>query len=171
MFIGTLEARKNLTRILRSFLKFRQTHSDFKLVLIGNWGYGAESFKSLIDENPSAFQRPGFLPTWQIQELFKNAQALFFPSLYEGFGIPILEAMKAGCPVITSDRGAMKEVAGSAAALVDPEDENALVDSLERLASNSSLRSQLCASGIERAKHFSWSKTAEATLAAYKLLS
>jgi len=167
LFVGTLEERKNLRRILASFLKFRENNPDFKLVLIGNRGYQGEEFFKQIQAQPTAFVYPGFTDWGDLQKLYANARALFFPSLYEGFGIPIIEAMRLGCPVITSKRGVMTEIGSGAAHLVDPEKEAELVHSLELLGRDESLRRTLVNQGITRSEFFSWQKCARETFKAY----
>lgn len=171
LFVGTLEIRKNLPRIMEAFLAFRQKHSDFKLILVGNSGHGFDQFQDLLLANPEAFVRPGYLSNEKVRDLYRGALALFFPSLYEGFGIPVLEAMRLGCPVITSDCGAMKEVAGSAAELVNPERVEQMVQALETLAFQKSRRMALIDLGRKQAQNFTWERTARLTRDVYYKLS
>jgi glycosyltransferase involved in cell wall biosynthesis len=100
--------------------------------------------------------------------LLNAAAALVYPSLYEGFGLPILEAMACGTPVITSNRGAMAEVAGGAALLVDPEDLESLTAGLERITGDGELRASLASAGLRRAGQFSWAAAARSTVAVYR---
>lgn len=164
--VGTLEQRKNLPRIIEAFNNFAARRKEFRLVLVGNTGYGGEEILRALGRSP-AILRAGFAGAEDLRRLYAHATALFLPSLYEGFGVPILEAMRAGCPVITSNLGAMKEVAGDAAYLVDPCATEALVAALEQLADDSTLRAGLRRAGEERARVFTWKRTAELTLAAY----
>jgi glycosyltransferase involved in cell wall biosynthesis len=109
----------------------------------------------------------GFVPEAQLTWLYRNATAFVFPSLYEGFGLPILEAMSAGTPVITSDRGAMAEVADDAALLVAPEDPTALADALARVTTHPGTRDDLATRGAARAGEFTWERAAERTMQVY----
>ena len=103
-------------------------------------------------------------------KLYNEASCFLYPSLYEGFGIPILEAFACGCPVITSNYGAMKETAGDAALLVDPKDPKKIMSSMKRITESNKLRNKLIVRGIKRVKEFSWKKTAGETLKAYEKL-
>lgn len=169
--VGTLERRKNIHRIIESFHKFSLQNSQHHLVIVGNLGFDGESALELIKnlKNPR-IHKLGFASAKELRSLYAHSTGLFFPSLYEGFGFPILEAMRSKCPVITSNMGAMKEVAGNAAVLVDPKNCEALVDSLQQLSGNESLREDLKHKGILRAQDFTWKKTAEASVTAYRKL-
>ena len=112
----------------------------------------------------------GYVTDEQKHTLYKSALALLFPSLYEGFGLPILEAMARGCPVITSNISSMPEVAGDAAILIDPYNTEQLAWEMEHLVSSETLREELRQKGIEQSLKFSWGKTAELTEAVYKQL-
>jgi glycosyltransferase involved in cell wall biosynthesis len=109
----------------------------------------------------------GFVPEAQLTWLYRNATAFVFPSLCEGFGLPILEAMSAGTPVITSNRGAMAEVAGDAAYLVDPGDPTALAAALTRVTADPDTRDDLTTRGSARASEFTWARAAEQTMQVY----
>lgn len=167
LWVGTLENRKNVPRALEAFARFAEKRKEFRLVLVGNEGYGGEEILKKAAAMPSVI-RPGFASGPELRSLYAHATALFFPSLYEGFGVPILEAMRAGCPVITSNLGAMKEVAGDAAHLVDPTSTEALLGALEKFADDSALRANLKRAGQERAAYFTWRRTADRTLEGYR---
>jgi len=109
----------------------------------------------------------GYVPRDRLLSYYKNAICLVFPSLYEGFGLPILEAMACGTPVITSETSSMPEVAGDAALLVNPYDIPAIADAMNRLISDNQLRERLISMGLERTKQFSWKKCAEETLSVF----
>lgn len=112
-----------------------------------------------------------FISEEELDSLFRMPDMLVYPSLYEGFGIPVLEAMKVGVPVVTSNTSAIPEVAGGAALLVDPTDVQALSAAMARVLNDKSLRAELKAKGIERAREFTWDRNAESYLAIYKALA
>jgi len=163
--VGTLEPRKNLPRLLDAFGEAAAELPDHWLVVVGPVGWG-----------------PRLRPTWDsvrvklagrvgdatLHALYQAADGLAYPSLYEGFGLPVLEAMANGLPVLTSDRSSLPEVAGGAALLVDPLDRAAIAAGLVRLAGDAALRDRLTEAGRRRAAGFSWRATAAATWATYR---
>jgi glycosyltransferase involved in cell wall biosynthesis len=163
--VGTLEPRKNLPRLLDAFGEAAAELPDHWLVVVGPVGWG-----------------PRLQPTWDsvrvklagpvgdatLHALYRAADGLAYPSLYEGFGLPVLEAMAHGVPVLTSDRSSLPEVAGDAALLVDPGDRTALAAGLVRLAGDAGLRRRLAEAGRRRAAGFTWRATAAATWATYR---
>lgn len=164
IFVGTILKRKNLATLLRAFDKFKlATESDAKLVVAGNrvWWQDelAEAYENMrFREDVVILGRIGQ------DELFKllaSSISLVYPSLYEGFGIPILEGFKSEVPVITSNCTSMPEVAGDAALLIDPLDVDMMADCLTRVAVDSALRADLVAKGREQCRKFSWDRTAE----------
>lgn len=164
IFVGTILKRKNLATLLKAFDKFKlATESDAKLVVAGNrvWWQDelAEAYESMrFREDVVILGRIGQ------DELFKllaSSISLVYPSLYEGFGIPILEGFKSEVPVITSNCTSMPEVAGDAALLIDPLDVDMMADCLTRVAGDSALRADLVARGREQCRKFSWDRTAE----------
>jgi glycosyltransferase involved in cell wall biosynthesis len=175
LFVGTLEPRKNLPRLLEAYRRFRDQAEAAggppppDLSLVGGRGWGDSALRGPLCalERRGALRLEGYCQPARLWELYGAARALLFPSLHEGFGFPILEAMAAGLPVLTSDRGAMREVAGDAALLVDPEDSEAIAAALVRLDRDATLRARLIARGRERAQAWSWERTAEATAAVY----
>ncbi|MBI3307215.1 MAG: glycosyltransferase family 4 protein [Candidatus Omnitrophica bacterium] len=174
--VGTLEPRKNLIRVLKAFAQFLQKKSsDFRLVIVGSKDFAhGEMFKKLLAQTALAPERvifTGYIPQSHLNALYAGAQALIFPSLYEGFGIPILEAMACGTPVLTSTVSSLPEVAGNAAYLVDPLNTDAIAQGITELSKNEQLRSELRQKGFEQIKRFSWKETARQTLEVYKKLS
>ncbi len=111
---------------------------------------------------------PGYVPDAQLEVLYQEARAYVFPSLYEGFGLPPLEAMAKGCPVISSDRASLPEVLGSAALYFNPEDEIQIITKIREVLNDENLRSNLIESGLEQAKKYNWWECARQTLAVYK---
>ena len=163
--VGTMEPRKNLPRLLAAFGEVTDELPDHFLVVAGPVGWG-----------------PALRPTWDsvrvklagpvddpvLQALYRSADGLAYPSLYEGFGLPVVEAMAHGLPVLTSDRSSLPEVAGDAAVLVDPLDRGAIAKGLVRLVTDSALRRRLADAGPRRAARFTWPATAAGTWAAYR---
>ena len=166
LFVGTLDPRKNFKRIFKAFELLRPLNHGLHLVIIGGEGWKNRDFLEMVDKHPLKAQiyMPGYLPRNQLVSYYKNAICLMFPSLYEGFGLPILEAMSCGTPVITSNVSSMKEVAGSAALLVNPYDTCAISDAMNRLLRDEPLRRSLINKGFKRATEFSWKKCADETL-------
>jgi glycosyltransferase involved in cell wall biosynthesis len=163
LFVGTVEPRKNILGLLTAIEALRARRPDAPpLLLVGGEGWGSavygERLKSAIASG--AVLRPGYVPDDQMAELYKGALGLVYPSLYEGFGMPIIEAMAAGCPVITSDVSATAEAAQDAAMLVNPTDYEQLEHAMERLMDDAVLRDSLIKSGLARSRDFTWEKTA-----------
>lgn len=175
--VGGIHERKNIIRLTHAFSRLvNQRGYPGKLVITGNVS-GAPyqvKMKKLCDaavkeagmEERIVFT--GFIPDEELDSLMRRAAFLIYPSLYEGFGIPILEAMKVGTPVLTSNLTAMPEVAGGAAILVDPYDVEEIVSAMSKLLQNNTLRGELVRKGVERAKHYSWERTSEQYLELYK---
>jgi len=167
LFVGTLEPRKNLQVLIRSLPLLR---SDIPLLLTGWSGWGDrlwwDEIKRLGLEKRVIIT--GYIDETTLACLYAGAAAFVYPSLYEGFGLPILEAMACGSPVLTSNRASMPEVAGDAAILIDPNDPEALACSLEKAIYDSGLRGRLIEAGLRRAELFSWRKTALETLDVFR---
>ncbi len=174
LFVGTMEPRKNLGRILDAFKSFQIDYPDFQLVLAGSKAFAHGKYVEFLSERHSlrtgSVVAPGFLEREELNALYCGAEALVFPSLYEGFGMPILEAMASGCPVLTSSCTSTPEVAGDAAILVDPYTTEAIAEGMKRFASSRELRLDLRNKGFNQIKKFSWKKTARETLRIYESL-
>ena len=172
LFVGTMEPRKNLGRILDAFKQARATDPELQLVLVGSKQFAHGQYLELLTRDhgldAQAVIAPGFLDHESLNALYGGALGLLFPSLYEGFGIPILEAMASGCPVLTSRTTSMPEVAGEAATLVDPLSTDQITEGIKNLAANDALRAEMRQKGFEQIKKFSWQKTASETLEVYK---
>ncbi|MBI2835067.1 MAG: glycosyltransferase family 4 protein [Acidobacteria bacterium] len=162
LHVGNVEPRKNLERLIRAFMEVRRGGRVEELVLAGQLGWRYRSVLRLIEDERlgGAVRLIGYVPDSELPALYNLARVLAFPSLYEGFGLPILEAMACGTPVITSNRGAMAEQAGDAALLIDPLEVGEITAALERVLGDEALREQLCAAGIGRAAAFSWARSA-----------
>jgi glycosyltransferase involved in cell wall biosynthesis len=163
LFVGTLEPRKNLSLLIRA-LTISKT--KIPLILAGWQGWGDKKWKQLIAD-PKLHRRiffAGHVDDETLACLYTGASAFVFPSLYEGFGLPILEAMACGCPVICSNAASLPEVAGDAAFQLDPTDAEGLAHALDSVLTDSTLRRSMIQKGIERAQQFSWKETAAKTL-------
>lgn len=167
--VGTLEPRKNLDGLLRAFAAARRSGLDHTLVIAGARGWGDSRLAPLVEELglAGAVVFAGFIEDHDLPHLYTGADFFVYPSLYEGFGLPPLEAMACGCPVITSTVSSLPEVAGDAALLVNPHSEADLTDAIVRLAGDAGLRQALKEKGLKRSAGFSWEKTVEETLAVY----
>lgn len=167
--VGTLEPRKNLAGLLRAFAAARRRGLQQKLVITGARGWGNSPLAGLVRDLAldDAVVFTGFVDDNDLPHLYKGADFFVYPSLYEGFGLPILEAMGCGTPVITSNVSSMPEVAGDAALLVDPRSEDELASAMLRVAGDGGLRAGMREQGIIQASSFSWEKTAQDTLAVY----
>ncbi|HEY2328457.1 MAG TPA: glycosyltransferase family 1 protein [Verrucomicrobiae bacterium] len=172
LYVARLEhPAKNHLRLIEAFERFKEeTQSPWQLVLAGGDWHGAETIHAAIKNSPFArdIRCLGFVSPAELPILYRAADVFVYPSLYEGFGFPPLEAMACGCPVLCSARGALGEVVGDAAVTVNPEDVAELKFQLTRLAADENLRGQLRAAGLVRAKSFDWRRTAGATLEIYE---
>jgi glycosyltransferase involved in cell wall biosynthesis len=169
LFVGGIEPRKNLEHLVRAFARSDARH--FSLVLAGGpvrwFPQGFERLEATIELLPSGVQEriitTGYVGERDKLALLSGATLVAYPSLYEGFGFPVLEGFAAGVPVLTSNVSSLPEVAGDAAVLVDPDDVDAIASALSELVADDDLRAVLSAAGVARAAHFTWEKTARAT--------
>ncbi len=173
LYVGALHPRKNIRRVIEAFQSLRRRHSDAALVIAGPPSWGAHHelaavLRSAGGESGVVFT--DFLSDDDLNALYQGAHALVFPSLYEGFGLPVLEAMSFGAPVITSNVSALPEVAGDAALLVDPTSVEVISEAMARTIEDGSLHAELKRKGLARSAEFSWEKTADGTLDVYRTL-
>jgi glycosyltransferase involved in cell wall biosynthesis len=169
LFLGRLETKKNVARIVLAFLRLKDQGIPHQLVLGGSPGVGFAETKALIDA--SAFAKDIILTGYVADEkdcLYAGADAFVFPSLYEGFGFPILEAARHGTPVVTSRGSSLSEVAGDAAVLVDPLDVDQIADGISRVLGDRKFRERLVNQGYERLRDFDWRTTAAEVLGVLK---
>jgi glycosyltransferase involved in cell wall biosynthesis len=167
--VGAIQRRKNIVRLIEAF---EQAAPEWRLVLAGSFGFDSEEALQRIQRSSRKrdIQVLGYVSDSELEDLYRRASLLAFPSLDEGFGMPILDAMARGVPVLTSNISAMPEVAGDAALLVDPTDVNAIADGLRRLSSDSALRDTLILRGLARTREFTWEKSVESTWQVYQEL-
>jgi glycosyltransferase involved in cell wall biosynthesis len=169
LFVGTLEPRKNLVRLVRAYRNAVGTKLPHALVLAGPTGWRSEALEAeLAPVGPGAIVRTGPLAGTELDALYRGAAAFVYPSLFEGFGLPVLEAMGRAVPTIASDIPPIREVAGDAALLVDPTSEPGLAAAIERVLAGDALADDLRRRGPIRASRFSWEAAAEGTLAVYR---
>lgn len=162
LFVGALKERKNVRRVIEAFIPFSKTSPDYHLILVGKTeGAYATELKRIAEASGMGdrIHFRGYVSDEELASLYAHARAFVFPSLVEGFGMSILEAMEAGTPVITSHTGALAEIAGDAALLVNPMDTLSIQDAVETLATNDTLYTSLQAQGRKRANSFSWNET------------
>jgi glycosyltransferase involved in cell wall biosynthesis len=167
LHVGAIQRRKNLVRLIEAF---ERTEPGWRLALAGSFGYGSKEILQRIEGSSRRqdVQVLGYVSQTQLDDLYARAAVFAFPSLDEGFGMPILDAMAAGVPVLTSNRSATAEVSGDAALLVAPEDTGSIAEALHRLTTEEALREELVVRGRRRAALFTWEKAVEATWAAYR---
>ncbi len=172
LFLGTIEPRKNLHRLIEAcyLLRARKQFADVKLVIAGGQGWLSRDLVTYIEKlkMQDAVVFTGYVSHRTKVNLMKHASAFVFPSLYEGFGLSLLEAMEIGTPVVTSRVSSMPEVAGDAAELVDPEDVKDITRGISRVLLDDKLRAELVARGHKRAEELRWSECARQTLAVYE---
>jgi glycosyltransferase involved in cell wall biosynthesis len=149
-----------------AFAAFRVSHPEFRLVVCGMHGFFSGPLHELRDSLRlgDAVEFPGWIPREELHELYTKAWAFIYPSLFEGFGLPILEALAAGVPAACSDIEPLRSVAGDAALRFDPRNQGAMVEAMRLIATDEPLRRRLSEAGPRRAAQFSWKATAEATL-------
>ena len=171
--LSTLQPHKNFERTINSFINLvKEEHiKDLHLVIAGPAGLSGERIHKEIEKSGELAGRiilTGYIPDEDLAPLYSGALAFLFPSLYEGFGLPPLEAMQCGTPVITSNNSSLPEVVGDAAIMIDPKDGDALCQAMLDIYKNEALRKKLSELSLERAKRFDWKKTTAACIAAYK---
>lgn len=165
--VSTLHPHKNLERLLRAFALFKREHPGIQLVLAGMRGFRAAHLEKLAGELGlgGAVRFTGWIPREELYSLFQHASAFVYPSTFEGFGMPVLEALAAGVPTVCSDIPPLREVAGEDAALYfDPLDEHALAVALDRIVEDEALKQRLSTAGPPRARQFTWERAAALTI-------
>lgn len=167
LFTGSLQHRKNVLPLIQAFE--RATLPDWKLVLAGSTGFGAAEILERARQN-QRITIAGYVSDQDLEDLYSRAALFAFPSLDEGFGMPVLDAMARGIPVLTSNKSALPEVAGDAALLIDPLSVDSIGEGLKTLMENQSLRAELSKKGLEHSKRFSWEKAVRETWQVYQEL-
>ncbi|PIR92902.1 hypothetical protein COT99_03595 [Candidatus Falkowbacteria bacterium CG10_big_fil_rev_8_21_14_0_10_43_10] len=174
LFVGRLEKKKNVAGLIKVFILLKcrgalqcaSTTKSVKLILAGMPGYGWEEAENIIRENnlQNDIIITGYVPDEDLPYLYNGAELFLFPSLYEGFGLPILEAMACGVPVIASNTASCPEIGGEAAVYIDPRNHQEIADAINRILSDNNRRHSLIARGLERVKDFSWRECGRAAM-------
>jgi glycosyltransferase involved in cell wall biosynthesis len=169
-FVGRLESKKNLERLIMAFSRFQQNHPEFKLVLAGKRGQGFFEIWKTVEEEGLIDQivMPGYVTEEEKYTLYKNCAMFAFPSLYEGFGFPVLEAFYHKKPVLAAKVSSLPEVCGEAALFVDPYDAESIEMGMEKIVNDPDYAQDLVKKGTERLKEFKWSTCAKKTYAVLK---
>lgn len=173
LFVSTIEPRKNIINLISAFNYLKQHHKiEHQLVLIGKKGWHYEPIFAAIENSPwrNQIHHLDYLSNELVALFYSQAEVFVYPSYYEGFGLPVLEAMTLGAPVVTSNTSSLPEVTGDAALLIDPDNSDQLADAILQVINDSQLRAELIQKGHQRAKLFSWERTAKKTINAYKSL-
>lgn len=168
--VGTLQPRKNLGAVLSAFERVAASDAELTLVIAGGSGWGERATAERVTASPVGDRvvLAGHVDDAQLLALYRAARCFVLPSRYEGFGLPVLEAMAAGTPVICSDRTSLPEIAGGAAILVSPDGVEELADAIARIGSSETLRRDLVDRGVVRAASFTWERCADQTAAVYR---
>jgi glycosyltransferase involved in cell wall biosynthesis len=169
LYVGTIEPRKNLLRLMTAFAAARKAGIPQQLVCVGPYGWASRDLSGHIEQLGirDVVRFTGYLPFEDLPAIYNLADFFAFPSLYEGFGLPVVEAMASGLPVMTSNTSSLGEIAGDAAETIDPMDAGAMTDAIRRLAMDADLRRDRSERGLRRARDFSWTQTAREMLAVY----
>ncbi len=170
LYVGTLEKRKNIENLIRALNVLKKKKKKYSLVILGKKGWKYENIFNLIKKYNLHEQIifMGYVPQHDLPIFYNLAKVFVYPSLYEGFGLPPLEAMACGCPVITSNVSSIPEIVGDAGILIDPYNYIELAKRIEEVMENASLRKELIQKGLKRAKRFSWEKCAKETYEVYE---
>ena len=164
--VSTLHPHKNVDGLMHAFAEFRRTRPEFRLIVVGLRGFYTDALEKLRTSLglSEAVRFTGWIPRAELYDLFAGAAAFMYPSTFEGFGLPVLEALAAGVPVACSRIEPLSSMAGTAALQFDPGEPSAILDAMVRITSDDRLRARLSTEGPVRAKEFSWAKTARLTL-------
>jgi glycosyltransferase involved in cell wall biosynthesis len=170
LYVGTIEPRKNLLRLMSAFAAARKAGIPQHLVCVGPYGWSSRDLAGRIERLgiQHAVHFTGYVPFEDLPAIYNLGDFFAFPSLYEGFGLPVVEAMASGIAVLTSSTSSLGEIAGDAAQTIDPTNTEAITEAIIRLATDAGLRRDLAERGLLRARGFSWAQSARDMLAVYR---
>jgi len=169
LYVGNIEPRKNVRGLLQAYLELPDSlRKELKLVLVGFEGWNNPEVMELLNKIGDDAKYMGYIQTKDLAYIYNLANLFIYPSLYEGFGLPPLEAMASGCPVVVSNVASLPEVCGDAAYYVNPYDVESIADGIYKVVSDKELRENLVQKGLERAKLFSWEKSAREHLKVFE---
>lgn len=167
LYVGNAYPHKNLERLIKAFLILKKDFINLSLVLVGKEDYFYKRLKNFLDYKKYNILFPGFVADDELGVFFQEAECYVFPSLYEGFGLPPLEAMAFSCPVVSSNRSCLPEILGDAAVYFNPEKEQDIVNKIKKVIKDDVLKKQMIAKGSQQIKKYSWQKAVEQTLKLY----
>jgi glycosyltransferase involved in cell wall biosynthesis len=170
LFVGTIEPRKNVTRLIEAFADLRFAICDLRLVIGGAKGWFYQDVFARVEELglQGEVMFPGYIPVSELPLWYNAAELFVYPSLHEGFGLPPLEAMACGTPVVAANTSSLPEVVGEAGLTVDPLDVEGLAEAMRRVLGDDALQQEMRKRGLQRARGFSWTKTAQETVQVYR---
>ena len=168
LWVGTLEPRKNLRNLIHMYEQLESLHGEYNLILAGGLGWQYEDILRMAQALGPKVQITGYLPREDLVPLYAGAALFVYPSLYEGFGMPLLEAMASGVPIVAAKTSSIPEVVGNAGILVDPLNVSEMGEAVRRVLTEPSLRASLTERGIQRARGFTWERAAQETLKIYQ---
>jgi glycosyltransferase involved in cell wall biosynthesis len=172
LYVGRIQARKNLLRLAEAFAQLKEEGTPHKLVIVGKKDFQADQLIARVDElgMKADVIFPGYVPTENLPNFYSAADAFVFPSIFEGFGLPVIEAMACGAAVITSQGSSLEEVAGDACELIDPHSTSALTAALQRVLGDKQRQEELRTKGVARSRQFSYEDAARKVVAVYERL-
>jgi len=170
LYIGTIEPRKNLERLIYAFEKFVNENKNFQLIIVGKKGWHFRKLLKLLEGYRKNIILTGYIPKREKAILLAGANFFVYPSIYEGFGIPVLEAFSYGIPTITSNTSSLIEITNNSALLIDPLNIDEIYSAMKRISSDKLLYNSLKQKSVEQAKKFTWDKTAKETIEVYNSL-
>jgi glycosyltransferase involved in cell wall biosynthesis len=170
LYVGVVEPRKNLIALLNAFRNLNKTNKNLRLVIVGQTGWGYDKVMELVEtpELKGTVLLTGYIPPDELPAIYNLAKIFVYPSIYEGFGLPVLEALACGTPTITTSVSALPEIIGDAGVLVPPDNDQALLDAMQTLLENDSEQNRLSKKGVQRAAFFTWERAARETCKVYQ---